>query len=78
MREKQSKIVSSEAIRGMKLKLCSNVHNISLYKIVFLLLLLMLFPCYDNVKFPLIYNGKYNSNSYLTADILTKFYRNGP
>ena len=27
-----SKIISSEAIRGMKLKLCRNVHNISLHK----------------------------------------------
>ena len=31
--KKCSKIISSEAIRGMKLKLCRNVHNISLYKI---------------------------------------------
>ena len=30
-RKKYSKIISSEAIRGMKLKLCRNV-NISLYK----------------------------------------------
>ena len=30
--KKYSKIFSSEAIRGMKLKLCRNVHNISLYK----------------------------------------------
>ena len=29
---KFSKIIFSEAIRGMKLKLCRNVHNISLYK----------------------------------------------
>ena len=29
--KKYSKIISSEAIRGMKLKLCRNVHNIMLY-----------------------------------------------
>ena len=32
LRKKYSKIIFSEAIRGMKLKLCRNVHNISLYK----------------------------------------------
>ena len=42
----------------MKLELCRNVHNISLYKIMFLLLLLICFHCYDNLKFPLTYNGK--------------------
>ena len=30
--KKYSKIISSEVITGMKLKLCRNVHNISLYK----------------------------------------------
>ena len=29
--KKKKKIISPEAIRGMKLKLCRNVHNISLY-----------------------------------------------
>ena len=33
--KKYSKIISSEAIRGMKLKLCRNDHNVSLYKIYF-------------------------------------------
>ena len=33
LEKKYSKIISSEAIRGIKLKLCRNVHNISLYKI---------------------------------------------
>ena len=30
--KKYSEIISSEAMRGMNLKLCRNVHNISLYK----------------------------------------------
>ena len=43
----------------MKLKLCRNIHSISLYKkYVFLLLLLMYFGCYGNLKFPLTCNGK--------------------
>ena len=32
-KKKKKKIISLEAIRGMKLKLCRNVHNISLFKI---------------------------------------------
>ena len=61
--------------RGMKLKLCRNVHNISLYKnCVFLLPLLMYFRCYN--KFPLAYNGKSESRPLWqhTADILTKVF----
>ena len=50
--------ISSEAIRGIKLKLCRTVHNISLYNCVILLPLLMYFCCYDNLKCPLAYNGK--------------------
>ena len=50
----------------MKLKLSRNVHNNSLYKKVsFLLLLLMCFHCYDNLKFPLTYNGKSKSRPLL-------------
>ena len=56
--EKKSKPVSSKTISGMKLELCRNVHNISLYKIIFLLLLLICLHCYGNLKFPLSYNGK--------------------
>ena len=56
--KKYSNIISSEAIREMKLKLYRNVHNISLYKNVFLLLLLMHFGCYGNLHFPLTCNGK--------------------
>ena len=54
-----SKIFSSEAIRGMKLKLCIHVHDISLYiNCVFILLL---------------YSGKLEIGIYfcVTADILT-------
>ena len=54
------------AVWGIKLKLCSIVSNISLYRnmyihILFLLPLLMHFGCYGNLKFPLTYNGK-NAN----------------
>ena len=56
--KKKSNPISSETISGMKLELCRNVHNISLYKIMFLLLLLICFHCYGNLKFPFTYNGK--------------------
>ena len=57
--KKYKKIIYSEAIRGIKLKVCRDVHNISLYKNdVFLLPVLMYFRCYGNLKFPLTYNGK--------------------
>ena len=56
--KRYAKIISSEAIRGMKLKLCRNVHNIKLYKHTVLMLLLMCFRCYGNLKFRLTYNGK--------------------
>ena len=50
LQKKYSKTNSSEAVLGIKLKLCSIVYNISLYKnIVFLLLLLMHFGCYGNL-----------------------------
>ena len=72
--KKYSKIFFSEAIRGMKLKLCINVHDISLYMhFIFLLLLSMCFYCYGNFKFPYNYNGKSEIGIYfcVTADILT-------
>ena len=46
--EIKSKPISSETISGMKLEHCRNVHNISLYKIMLLLLLLICFDCYGN------------------------------
>ena len=71
--EIKSKPISSETISGMKLELCRNVHNISLYKIM--LLLLCLFALIAMAT-PLTYNGK-NENetchSLLSfSDILTK------
>ena len=44
----------------MKLKLCINVHDISLFinGVFFSLSLPMCFRCYGNLKFPYIYNGK--------------------
>ena len=48
-----SRIISSGAIRGMKLKFFRNVHNMCLHKIyVFLLPLLMCFRRYGSLKFP--------------------------
>ena len=57
---KFSKLISSDAIRGMKPKLCRNVHNISLYKsgISWYEIKLLCFHCYVNLNFPLTYNGK--------------------
>ena len=67
-KKEQKKIISSEAIRGMKLKLCRNVHNINLCKnYVFLLPLLTCFRCYDNLKFPLTCNGKSESRPLLLS-----------
>ena len=51
------KIISSDAIRGIKLNLCINIILTST-KSIFLLQLLMYFRCYANLKFPLIYNRK--------------------
>ena len=66
--KKYSKIISSETIRGMELKLCRNVHNISLYKDgAFLLPLLMCFCYYGNLNFLLTYNEKPESGSLLLS-----------
>ena len=63
-------------MRGIKLKLCRNVHNISLYKKgLFLLPLLMYFRCYGNLKFPLTYNGK-SENWLLLLSHCRYFYQN--
>ena len=61
--KKYSKIFFSEAIRGMKLKLCTNVHDISLYINYSLYCccpcaLVAMATCYSNLKFPYTYNGK--------------------
>ena len=61
-KKKKKKSFFSEAIRGMKLKLCINVHDISLYIncFFFLMSLPMCFRCYGNSNFPYTcsYNGK--------------------
>ena len=57
LERKNIKKSSSEAVYGIKLKLCRIVSNISLYKNCFLLPLLKRFDCYVNLKFPLTYNG---------------------
>ena len=66
-RNKYSKILFSEAIRGVKLKLCINVYDISLYiNGVFLLLLLM---CFRRFIMGKVKVGLY---LHLTLGILTK------
>ena len=52
----------------MKLKLCRNVHNISLYKnYVFYCGCSCAFSCYDNLNFPLSCNGKSESRPLLLS-----------
>ena len=72
--KKYSKIFFSEAIRGMKLKLCMNVHDISLYIKCILLLLPTCFHCYGNLNFHILIVGKVEIGIYfcVTTDILTK------
>ena len=79
--EKYLKINSSEAVWGIKLKLCSIVSNIILYKMfVFYLPLLMHFGCCGNLKFPLTYNGKSENWDLLLYHCrnFDTFYRNVP
>ena len=45
-----SKIISSEAITGMMLKLCRNVRNISLYKIMFFIAVARVLPSLWQLK----------------------------
>ena len=65
--KKYKKNISSEVLTGMKLKLCRNVHNISLYKNY-------VFNCCCScayvsmtIKFPLTYNGKSKSRPLLLS-----------
>ena len=74
--KKYSKIISTEAIRGMKLKLWRPVYNISLYKNIFLLPLLMYFRYNDNLKFPLTYNGNIENWHLLLFHCRQKFFKN--
>ena len=47
-------MISSEVIRGLKLKFCRTVDSISLYKTCVLLPFLMCFRCYGNLKFGIV------------------------
>ena len=74
--QKYSKIISSEVIRGMKLKFCRNVHNIRIYKNLFLIavthvlsLLWHLLKVSIDLQWEKVKVGLY---CYLIADILTK------
>ena len=72
------KIVSSEAIRGIKLKLCRNVHNISLYKNGVFIAVAYVLSFLWQLKFPLAYNGKSENWLLLLSHCryFDKFYRN--
>ena len=71
----KKKIISSEAIRGMKLKLCRNVHNISLYKTyVFIAVAQVLSSLWQLKNFQRLIMGKVKVGLYFyfAVDILTK------
>ena len=73
--KKYSKIISSEAIRGIKLKLCINVHSISLYKkYVFIAAAHVLSSLWQLKRFHRHIMGKVKVGlyCYLTADISTR------
>ena len=70
-----SNIISSEAIRGMKLKLCRNVHNISLYKnCIFIAIVHVLSLLWQLKSFHWLTMGKVKVGlyCYFIVDILTK------
>ena len=69
-----TKIISSEAIMGIKLKLCRIVHNIRLYKSCFLLPLRMYFRYYGNLHWHIRGKVKVDIYYYLILDILTKVF----
>ena len=76
--KKYSKIFSSEAIRGMKLKLCRNVHSISLYKkYVFNCRCSCAFIAMATYGFHRLIMGKVKVGLYfyLIADILRKVFQ---
>ena len=74
-KKKYKKVISSEAIRGIKLKFYRHVYSISLYKNGVLLPLLMRFCCYGNLKFPLTYKGE-TENWPLLLCYCRYFYKN--
>ena len=76
--KKYSKNFFSEAIKGMKLKLCRNVHSISLYKnYIFYCHCLCAFIAMATYSFHRLKMGKVKVGLYfhLTADILTKVFQ---
>ena len=76
--KKYSEIFSSEAIRGIKLKFCRTVHNISLYKnYVFYCCCLCAFVAMATYSFHRRTMGKVTVGLYfyLTTDILTKVFQ---
>ena len=76
--KKYLKIFCSEAIRGMKLKLCRNVHNISLYKnYVFYCPCSCAFDAMATYSFHRLIIGKVKVGLYfyLIADNLTKVFQ---
>ena len=54
--KKYSLVNTSEALWGIKLKLCRNVYNISSTKTIFLIAVAHYFCCYGSLKFLLTYN----------------------
>ena len=79
--KKYSKIFSSEAIRGLKLKFCRNDHNISLYKnYVFYCRCSYAFVAITTYSFHRLIMGKVEVGLYfyLTANILTKVFQYVP
>ena len=80
LRKKYSKIISSEAIRGMKLKLCRNVHNINLYKNMFFIAVAQVLSSLWQLKiFQRLIMGKVKVGLYFyfAVDILTKVLQKG-
>ena len=74
--KKYSKFISSEAIRGIKLKLCRNVHNIRLCKngifIAVAHVLSLLWQFKRSFHWFIMGKVKIGLYCYLTADILTR------
>ena len=77
--KKYSKIFSSEAVRGMKLKLCIHVHDISLYINMFYIVIAHVLSLLWQLKsFHRLIIGKVEIGIYfcVTADVLKKVLQN--
>ena len=75
------KIIFSETIWNIGLRLCRNILCISLYKFCVLLLLLKNSGCYGNLNLPWIYNGKIEKKAFIVKPLQIfwqNFYRNVP